>query len=670
VRKRLPLLRRLVLLWAAAATPLLVWTASYEMFELPKSIALKLAAAVAAASLAAGNPAVLPVPVVAPLLAFLGLGLVSAVLSPVPSTALFGEYAGYQGWLHWLALGCILLALAPVFQSRRETRRFLGAGLLSLALVSVYAIIQLVGLDPVAWSVQAPVVRTFSTLGNPQFLGFLLAAGFAAALGPAAAAGGAPPRAAWLGVAALLLTGLLSSGSRSALVGGIAGAGAFFALGRGRPGAGAGARGRLARGLLLSCLAPVLACALLLPVERNPFPLLAERFMSVARGQDSRPRIWLGAARLVRTAPLFGDGPDSFATMHQRVQSPDLWNYVWRGSPEKAHNELVQAAACNGLAGLGALLWLGAVLFRLALDEGRRHDPLVAAAGAGLAGILVPSMFGFLTCGPQAFMVVLAAILMAPRRNSPPDAGRRGAGYAWKAATMVLVASLLAHLHFACAEVALKSAVRSNGRGLDRALAMRTPWAQRLLRAGDSLEKTAFGPTLGGGKSPTLGGTTLGDLGKIYSAALLANPLSAYAHSDLARIALREGRIGDALAGYARARMLAPFDAYLSMEHAQALVAAGRDADAILLLNTVIAQYPDFAEPYGLAGFLELRNKDRPAAERNLKRSIELDWHGNQGAAYAAASNLAALYHQTGRETEAAWTAQRAQQFLPPPPSP
>jgi tetratricopeptide (TPR) repeat protein len=676
VKARTALLRHLVLLWAVVATPLLVWTASFEMFELPKSLALKLAAVVAALTMATGKRSLpvakamgfgpigpspgFPVAVSAPLLAFLGLGLVSTVLSPLPLTGLFGEYAGYQGWLHWLALGCLLVALAPVLSAPREARRFLTAGLLSLLLVSAYALIQLVDLDPVAWSVQGPVVRTFSTQGNPQFLGFLLVAGFVAALGPATAAAGIS-RAGWLAAVALLLTGLLSSGSRGALAGALAGAGVFFSLGcrwkhPSDPGAKTG-NGLGIRGLLVACLTPVLACALLLPADRNPFPLLADRFASVLRGEDSRPRIWIGAARLVRTAPFFGHGPDSFASLGPRVQSADLWNYVWRGSPEKAHNELIQAAACNGIAGLGALLWLGAVFVRLA--AAKSHDPLTAAAAAGLAGVLVPSLFGFLTCGPQAFLVVLGGLLLGRSRFAPADVRL------WRAVFAVLAVSLAIHLHFAVAEAAMKTAVRSGGRGLDRALALRTPWAQRLLRAGDTLERGIFGSTIDGKIGSPPRGPALIDLGRIYSAALAVNPFSAYAHSDLARIALRDGRIGDALAGYTRARELAPFDAYLSMEHAQALMAAGRDADATTVLTGVIAQYPGFAEPYGMIGFLQLKRRDRVGAEENLKRSINLDWHGNSSAAFAAASNLAALYHQTGREAEAAWTAQRAQQLLP-----
>jgi tetratricopeptide (TPR) repeat protein len=195
---------------------------------------------------------------------------------------------------------------------------------------------------------------------------------------------------------------------------------------------------------------------------------------------------------------------------------------------------------------------------------------------------------------------------------------------------------------------------------------MRTPWAQRLLRAGDAIERGVFGSSIGNGPALRPGDTTLGILEKIYRAALAVNPLSAYAHSDLGRIALRSGRISEALAGYARARELAPFDAYLSLEHARALDAAGRDEDAVVILKAAAAQYPEFAEPYGMIGFLLLKRRHHAEAENWLKRSLELDWRGNTGAAFAAASNLAALYHGSGRETEAALAAQRANSFLAP----
>ncbi len=655
-------LHRLTLLWVVALTPLLVWTSSYEMFEQPKQLALKLAAALVAFALAAGRPtahAGVPTAVALPLLAILGLSLLSAAVSPLPLTSLFGEYASYQGWLHWLTLSFLLLTLAPLVQTAWEGRRILAAATLSLTLVAGYALIQLLNLDWVAWSVEGPVVRTFSTAGNPLYLGFLFAAGFPASLGLAATATHGPARTGKLILCALLAAGLVSSGSRGALAGAAAGTVFFFWLMRGRM-----LPPHLLRNLILACAAALMLTLLFLPADRNPFPLLMERFGELARGEDSRPQIWLGATRLIRQAPLLGHGLDTFATLHPQVQSPKLWNYIWHGSPEKAHNELLQFAATAGLLGTGAVLWLLAVLARLSLRRAAGR-PIPAAAASGLLALLLPGLFGFTTCGPQVLAVALTALLVAASsRHQWRVALRPWPPVVFKAAALLLVASLLSHLRFATAEVALKSAVRRGGAGLETALALPTPWAQRLLRAGDSLEHRWFGATVGGA-APASTAKQLALLARVYEAALAANPLHPFAHSNLARLALRAGRMEEALAGYTRARALAPWDAYLSLEHAQALIAAERTDEALAVLHGITKQYPAFAEPHGLIGYLMLQRSDLKAAEPAIKRSLELDWHGNAGAAYAAAGNLAALYHQAGREAEAAWAARQAQRFAP-----
>jgi hypothetical protein len=42
-----------------------------------------------------------------------------------------------------------------------------------------------------------------------------------------------------------------------------------------------------------------------------------------------------------------------------------------------------------------------------------------------------------------------------------------------------------------------------------------------------------------------------------------------------------------------------------------------------------------------------------------------MDWHGNAGAAYAAAGNLSVIYRRLNRPDEAAWAANQADRFMP-----
>lgn len=643
------LLARLIPLWAVFLTPLLFWLPSYESFEMPKQLALK-AAAAALAFLFAMRGFTASSSLAAPVLCLLLLSLLSSLASPLLGTALFGEYASYQGWLHWAALGFLLLALPRILENRRIEREFLVAAALSIVLTAGYALLQLFGLDFFAWEIRGPLLRTFSTSGNPLYLGFLLAAGLPVAFGLSLSARAVPIRLGWLSATALIFAGLLASGSRGALIGSLAGAAVSVFLARGKP----RSPGLFWGQALIAFAAPLILCAVLLPAERNPFPLLASRFSSLVRGDDSRLEIWKGAARLIRRSPLVGSGLDSFATLHSQVQTPRLWDYVWHGSPEKAHNELVQLAATGGLLVTGAALWLLALLARLAFLRPREGG----AAAGGLLALFLTSQIGFITCAPQIVAVLLAATLAGGSRRVNIGLPRTAA---W-ATSSILLAGLVLNLHFAASEVALKRAVADGGKTIDRALRLKTPWAQRLFRAGDSLEHLYMGTALKTGMRPDQSASAR-MLVRIYEEARRVNPLYSNSESNLARMAARAGRTEEALAGYIRARELAPMDAYLALEQAQVLLSSGREEESVRILQNVSDLYPDFAEPKGLLGYVRLKNGDRNAAEILLKRSLDLNWRGNWSAADAAARNLAAIYHATGREDLAIRAIQRARSF-------
>lgn len=629
---------------------MLVWLGSYDMFEQPKQLALKVAATGVAVLLALEASPAVPAALLWPVATALAAGLVSAGLSPLRLTGFFGEYTSYQGWLHWITLATLVWGAAVALRRASASRRALAAVTGGLSLVALYALLQLAGADPVPWSVAGPLTRTFSTTGNPLYLGCLLAAGFPVALGLAATAPSPASRWITLALSAVILAGLVTSGSRSALGAALAGAAVFFLQ------AGPAVPRHMMRHAAIAGGIALLGCGLLLPPDRNPFPLLARRFMDVARGEDGRPQIWLGALGLLRERPLLGHGPDSFATLIPGVQTPALWRYLWHGSPEKAHNDILQMLATVGILGTGALAWIAAALARFA---GRRL-PLASAAAGGLAAYAVSSLFAFGTCAPQAVAVALAGLLAG-------SMSFRALPRSIPAALAVLLGlSLIAHLQFATAEVALKASLHAGGRGLDRALTLHTPWAQRLLRAGDTLEHAALGDQLGAAGAP--GTAALASaIDRMYLEAGVLNPLHPFAHSDHARMLAREGRTAEALAEYGEARRLAPLDAYLSLETAQTMLAADRDEEARAVLGEVIVQYPGFAEPYGLLGYSWIRRRDWARAIPWLERSLPLDWHGNAGAGYAAANNLAAAYHRTGRDGDAARAASDAVRFAPAP---
>lgn len=642
------LLRRLILLWVVAVIPLLFWTESMDMFEQPKQLAMKSAAPFIALM---PVPVFLPAPLAAALIGILALGLVSSLFSPLPMYSWFGEYSSYQGWFQWISLAVLFTALSSLLRKPGEPRRFLVAAALSAGLVAGYALVQVAGLDPFQWSNGGNFFRAFSTAGNPLYMGFLLSAMVPACIGLARSTPTTGGRNLWLAIALLVFMGTLSSGSRSAAAGALVGAGLLIA-----PGAGFGTGKPFPRKPFTAfVLAVLLASLAALPADRNPVTVLASRLSQLVQGGDARPTIWAGAGMLIRERPLSGHGLDTFATLHPRVQSPRLWEKLWHASPEKAHNEFIQVAATAGIPAAGLLVWLAVWLASLALRN--RHDPLCASAGAGLGAMAVPAMFGFITVGTQSMALLLAAILVARTRSAMemPEPWLKLAGAA-------MAIALGFHIQYASSLVALKDAVRDGGAGMERVLALRTPWAQNLLQAGDTLERGWFGPGLAPAPDSD---ARLGLLSRIYSSAVSANPLHAFCHSAAGRTAFRAGRIAEAMTAYEKARTLAPRDAYLPMEEAQMLISSRRENEGLVLLETASKMYPRFAEPAGLIGYLWLARKKPAMAEPWLKKAVEGEWHGNNAAAYAAAVNLVVLYRNAGRWNESAWAESVAGKYAP-----
>jgi tetratricopeptide (TPR) repeat protein len=81
------------------------------------------------------------------------------------SSAILGNYAQNTGWLTLIA--CLTLAMFLIKYNNQDSLEFLPKSIVPTGmLVSLYAIIQKIGLDPVNWREPGWIV---STLGNPNF---------------------------------------------------------------------------------------------------------------------------------------------------------------------------------------------------------------------------------------------------------------------------------------------------------------------------------------------------------------------------------------------------------------------------------------------------------------------------------------------------------------------
>jgi hypothetical protein len=120
-----------------------------------------------------------------------------------------------------------------------------------------------------------------------------------------------------------------------------------------------------------------------------------------------RVGIWGDSIPLIASSPIFGYGPDTFGLVFPRFQSAP---WVYYTQIDKAHSELLQVAATQGLLGLAILLWILAA-FALAFWRGRTHRgawPLFA----GWAAYQVVMMVNFTALGSAFPFWIFAAASM------------------------------------------------------------------------------------------------------------------------------------------------------------------------------------------------------------------------------------------------------------------
>jgi O-antigen ligase len=89
--------------------------------------------------------------------------------------------------------------------------------------------------------------------------------------------------------------------------------------------------------------------------------------------------IWKSALAMLRDHPWFGTGLDTFQISFPPYREAIYWNLEWNGTPEKAHNFIMQTAATMGGLELLAFFWMHAAWvlssfrdWRRQLDERRR----------------------------------------------------------------------------------------------------------------------------------------------------------------------------------------------------------------------------------------------------------------------------------------------------------
>ena len=271
---------------------------------------------------------------------------------PTPACRPSEAVGGAIGLLAESAILLFALLVAAWFAEDPDRIRIvLRTAVLTGAVASIYGIAQYFGWDPFlpAKAYQAgedwfTIVRPPATFGHADYFAdwLVMVAFFAVALA----------RLEWKAnartTAALATLAIVLSGTRSAMLGLLAGAVVFLAI----------ARPRVDRKAILS-LAAAVACLTLLYISPPGAKLRARVHWSLddVRG-GARLLLWRDSLHMAMTRPFLRYGPETFTGQFPRFESVELSRAYPDFYQESPHNMFLDALVSRGIPGALALLAL------------------------------------------------------------------------------------------------------------------------------------------------------------------------------------------------------------------------------------------------------------------------------------------------------------------------
>ena len=369
-----------------------------------------------------------------PLVAFLASAVLSTVLAYNPNVALLGTYTRYDGLLTTLTYFALFWLALQTLDGPGSARSLMRVLVASAYVVALLAVVQSVHDSALAGAFKP----AFGTLGNQNVTGSFLAMVCPLAFMELATARSWGARL--LGLNALVLIGaaLLLTLSRSSWLGVGAAALVLAAMGR----------GRFERFGLAAGLAAVGAVVLMIGVGTGRVAV-EQRLISALYPPAWGPRIhiWQDSVSLISSRPLAGYGPDNFGLVYPRFQT-GKWAVDATGFElqiDKAHAELLQVAATQGLIGLAACL-LVLIAYVRAFWRGRRSE-LAVALFAAWTGYEVTLQLNFTALGSAfPFWITAAAAVEVWEADARPLVLKLPAAPRLRVVAVALTAAALAAL--------------------------------------------------------------------------------------------------------------------------------------------------------------------------------------------------------------------------------
>ncbi|HZD59454.1 MAG TPA: O-antigen ligase family protein, partial [Anaerolineae bacterium] len=340
----------------AVALPLAMSRITFDQFDIAKVLALRILTLLTLAfwvgrMLTSRTPELRWSKLDFIVIGFLVLTFISTITSIHLPTALHGKFKRYEGLLTFINYGIIYFLALQLFTGFDRLSKLSKTIVITGGLVSLYGVMQYVGLDPLKWAtLPFEQRRSFSTFGNPDLLG-----GFLVILVPLAVAeflkakdarGNAImgtslffslmclltafTRGAWLGAGVALLVFAVISG-RAIL-----------------------SNPKKILVVLAAFVGIFMVIAVYSASTGHNVLNLVERIKSATEltegSAGSRLEIWKAGLKMVQADPLTGLGPDTFRLGSERYET---YKYVKMGQgqtvADNAHNWVIQLAAGVGV---------------------------------------------------------------------------------------------------------------------------------------------------------------------------------------------------------------------------------------------------------------------------------------------------------------------------------
>ena len=314
-----------------------------------------------------------------PIVALLASAALSSVFAENQNVALFGTYARYDGLLTLFTFAALFWLSVQALADQAEARMLIRVMLASGYAVAATAIVQSMH-DSIQQRVIEPgaVLPAFGSLGNPNVLGGFLALVIVVGVGELLMAGSATSRILLLNLLVVTGIALLLSFSRSSWLAAAAGT-AIVVVSH---------RKRLPRLRVLVSIFAALVLALgigyVLDIGQVEHKLVA-RVLTVFdpnKIAGTRFGIWTDSLHVIASRPVLGYGPDNVGLVYARFQTGD-WGMAGslRQPIDKAHAELLQVAATQGVIGLAAYVFVLFAFLRTFWRARRNEQAVLVFAG-------------------------------------------------------------------------------------------------------------------------------------------------------------------------------------------------------------------------------------------------------------------------------------------------